>query len=91
MDNVVELFKKVIPEEAKTIIIENLRDMHHGKPVNEMCAIRGIDDLGLAFGALHALIGENLVEKRPITLTNDRGRKVSAVLYRYNSLQDWKS
>jgi len=90
MDNIIGLFKKVTQEEAKAIIIENLRDMHHGKPVNEMCAVRGIDDLSIAFKALRALIGENLVKKQTITLTNVHGRQISAPLYRYNSFQGWK-
>jgi hypothetical protein len=83
MGEIVELFKKITPEDAKNTIIDNLKNMHHGKPVNEMCATRGLTDFSLASDALHSLIGENVVEVERISLTDALGRHYSVPLYRY--------
>jgi len=89
MGEVVELFKKITPEDAKNTIIDNLKHVHHGKPVNEMCAIRGLDDFLLASDALHALIGENIVQVERISLTDALGRKTTMPLYRYNTFSEF--
>jgi len=91
MGQVIELFKEITPEDAKSTIIDNLKNMHHGKWVNEMCAIRGLDDISLASDALHALIGESIVKIQRIPLTDKLGRATYAPLYRYDSIRDYNS
>ena len=82
MGNVVDLFKKITLEDAKNIIIDNLKNVHHCKQVNAMCAFRGIDDFSLADEAIHSLIGESVVRVDRIPLRDKFGREFHAPLYR---------
>lgn len=84
MGDVVKLFNEITPEMAKKTIIDNLKDMHSCKWVNDMCAMRGLDDLSFAFDTLRALIRENIVEIQRIPLTNILGKTTHVSLYRYN-------
>lgn len=89
MGDVVELFNKVTPEMAKNTIIDNLKNMHFGKWVNDMCAIRGLSDFSLAYDVLGVLISEKRVEVKRIPITNSLGRTIYASLYRYDALQEY--
>jgi len=84
MGDVVELFNKITPEMAKNAIIDNLKNMHSSKWVNDMCAIRGLNDFALAFDTLQSLISKNIVEMQRIPLTNILGKTIHVSLYRYN-------
>ena len=85
MGEVVDLFKKITLEDAKNIIIDNLKNVHHGKQVNTMCATRGIDDFGLATEALHALMSDFVVQIERIPLRDKFGKQFYAPLYRYRA------
>jgi hypothetical protein len=88
MGEVVQLFKKMTCEDAKSAIITNLKEMHQGKWVNLYCAIRDIDDWGLAEAALRALIAENIVQIQENYVEDDLKRGSTVALYRYNTLRD---
>jgi len=88
MGEVVYLFQKMTAEEAKIIIISNLKESHHGKFVNWHCAVKGIKDWDIAGPALRALVAEGIVEQEDFTVENMLGREYVAPLYRYNSLRD---
>ena len=84
MSKVIHLDKGTTPESARSTIIDNLKNIHHGKFVNIWCVVRGIDDFSLATKALDALIGENVVERRAIRVTDMRNKQVFATMYKYN-------
>lgn len=85
MGEVVQLFKKIGDDEAKAIIIANLKEMHHCKWVNYYCAVYGLRDTDLGHKTLNTLIDENVVEVEIHTLID--GPVVA--LYRYDTLNDW--
>lgn len=55
-------------------IVQNLRDDHHGKPVNLPCALRGVD-FSDGLEVLKELMREGIVRKREVG---------GYPLYRYN-------
>jgi hypothetical protein len=89
MGNVVQLFKKLTPAAAKITIIANLKNTHHGKAVNGMCATRGVDDFSMAFNTLQTLIEENVVMIKRIPLKDKNGVTHHAPLYWYNFNSDY--
>lgn len=85
MGNVVQLFSEEPTEdEAKSIIIDNLKNMHHCKWVNIWCAVRGIDKIESGHRILNILLKENKVEIQLVPLN---GTPIAA-MYRYNSFND---
>lgn len=88
MGEVIQLFKTLSPEEAKDKIIDNLKNMHHGKMVNYVCAINGLDNFELANVALDDLIDENIVEKLKYPVSDELKRTSLMSMYRYNSIRD---
>lgn len=58
--------KTVNSNENASTVVSNLRDMHHGKWVNSLCATRGIEDLTDGLELLEQLHNEGIVEKRTI-------------------------
>lgn len=89
MGEVVEFFTKSTPASAKITIISNLKDMHHGKAVNAMCATRGVDNFSMAVNALQSLIDENVVKIKRIPLPNRNGGTRYVPLYLYNSNSEY--
>lgn len=89
MGNVVQLFKKLTPAAAKITIIDNLKNIHHGKVVNSMCATRGVDDFSMALNMLQSLIEENVVMIKRIPLKDKHGVNHYAPLYWYNFNSDY--
>jgi len=86
MTNVIQLFPKMSLDDAKAQIVENLKEMHHSKPVNYFCAISGIKDFELQHEALNALIRENVVCKQVFNHRDRFGNASSVPLYKYNIL-----
>lgn len=86
MSNVVQLFKKMTQEEAEEQILSNLKEMHHCKPVNFFCAIKGIDDHQFANTILDELITKRVVRVQRQRLLDRFGRSNTVLLYQYNIL-----
>jgi len=85
MGDVVQLFKKKLTDdENKEMIIDNLKNIHHGKWVNIWCAVRNVESIELGHKFLNVLLEENKVEIQLVPLN---GTPVAA-LYRYNSFND---
>lgn len=89
MAKIIKLHEK-ITEIAKSAIIDNLKNIHHGKPVHAWCATRGISDSEVGFDALNVLVSENIVKKRHISVTDKHGQKIYMPVYQYNSFIELK-
>ncbi len=86
MSNIIS-FSKSRTEKAKNTIINNLQVMHHGKPVNYCCAVRGVDDFTLAGDALSNLQASGDITIDRHNMCTERGKLISIPLYRYNSIR----
>jgi len=81
MGNVVELFPI---DAAKDTILENLKNMHHGKAVNHPCAIKGVKNFSLACSALNELVSDKLILIKRQELPDGKGRSLTVSMYQYN-------
>lgn len=75
-------------KDKKTILV-NLTEQHHGKKVNAICAIRGIDSIPNSFRALDELIHDGFVKRTVYSFTSAKGRKYTLPLYQYNFLKQF--
>jgi len=73
-------------EEAEEQIVTNLQEMHHCKPVNFLCAIKGIDDQKFAKAVLDEVITKGIVRVRHIKHRDRFGLFNTVSLYQYNGL-----
>lgn len=86
MSNVVQLFKNMTLEEVEIQIVSNLKEMHHCKPVNFFCAIKGISDHELGHKVLNVLIAKNVVRIQQLRHRDRFGKSSYASLYQYDIL-----
>ncbi len=84
MTNVMQMFPKMTLDDAKSQIIENLKEIHHSKPVNFFCAVTGIKNLDLQDEALQVLITEGVVRKQIFKHRDRFGNGTSLPLYKIN-------
>jgi len=83
MTNIVHLFPDLTLEGAKAKIIENLKDVHQGKLVSNICVFKNLRDINVADKALHALIDENVVEPVKFPVKDKFDCPIMVTLYRY--------